>query len=224
MASFALAEPSWRLVLRFPSDEEGRRKIFLDWRNKITTRLVYLVMNTKTQRFNVIGQLATLRRYALSLARNPDDAEDLVHDALVKAYERQVTFRSGANIRNWLLSIVHNTHIDRIRQSRSQRRRNDAVADITDEAAAPPQEHSVRLAQVRAAFMDLPEEQREALHLVAIEELSYQEAASVLGIPVGTLMSRISRARAQLRAIEETDPASRRGHLKLIGGKRDDDQ
>ncbi|MNL73085.1 ECF RNA polymerase sigma factor SigC [compost metagenome] len=82
----------------------------------------------------------------------------------------------------------------------------------------------MRLAQVRAAFMDLPEEQREALHLVAIEELSYQEAAAVLGVPVGTLMSRISRARARLRSIEDAEPANRYGHLKLIGGKRDDEQ
>lgn len=181
-------------------------------------------MSKNKQRFNVIGQLATLRRYALSLARNPDDAEDLVHDALVKAYERQVTFRSGGDIRNWLLSIVHNTHIDRLRHKRSHQRRNDAAAQLVDEAVAPPQDHSVRLAQVRAAFMELPEEQREALHLVAIEELSYQEAAAVLGIPVGTLMSRISRARARLRAIEDAEPASRWGHLKLIGGKGDDEQ
>lgn len=182
-------------------------------------------MDKKTQRFNVIGQLATLRRYALSLARNPDEAEDLVHDALVKAYERQVTYRSGSNIRNWLLSIVHNTHVDRLRQKRSQARRNEAAMEFVTEAVAPEQEHSVRLAQVRKAFMDLPEEQREALHLVAIEELSYQEAAGVLGIPVGTLMSRISRARARLRAIEEQDDAEiKRGHLRLIGGKHDDEQ
>src|SRR5215217_3086478 len=118
-------------------------------------------MDNKSHPFNVIAQLATLRRYARSLVRNQNDVEDLVHDALVRAYERKSTFRKGANIRNWLLSIVHNTHI-------------------------------VRLRQVQQAFFDLPEEQREALHLVAIEELSYQEAADALGIPVGTLMSRVS--------------------------------
>lgn len=181
-------------------------------------------MSKGTQRFNVIGQLATLRRYALSLARNPDDAEDLVHDALVRAYERQVTFRSGSSIRNWLLSIVHNTYIDRLRQKRSMERRNQAAAELAGDSAAPEQEHSVRLSQVRKAFLDLPEDQREALHLVAIEELSYQEAAGVLGIPVGTLMSRISRARARLREIEEVGPEARRNHLKLIGGKHDDER
>ncbi len=181
-------------------------------------------MNKNTQRFNVIGQLATLRRYALSLARNPDEAEDLVHDALVKAYERQVTYKSGANIRNWLLSIVHNTYVDRLRQKRSQQRRDEAAGELADHAAAPDQEHSVRLTQVRKAFLELPDDQREALHLVAIEELSYQEAAGVLGIPVGTLMSRISRARARLRSIEEEAPGLRRNHLKLIGGTADDEQ
>ena len=74
----------------------------------------------------------------------------------------------------------------------------------------------MRLQQVRDAFFALPEEQREALHLVAIEDLSYQEAASALGIPIGTLMSRISRARAQLREFEEKTP--RVSYLKLIGG------
>lgn len=85
----------------------------------------------------------------------------------------------------------------------------------------------MRLGQVRAAFARLPEEQRAALHLVAIEGLSYQAAAEVLGIPQGTLMSRISRARAALRAMEGHVPladsprAAGRGHLSVVGGADD---
>lgn len=173
-------------------------------------------MEQKDRQFEVIGQLATLRRYARSLVRDSTDAEDLVHDTLVRAYERRKTFRRGANLRNWLLAILHNAHIDRLRKSRSLTRRHDAAAEEAEQAVPPAQEHAVRLQQVRNAFFDLPEEQREALHLVAIEDLSYQEAANALGIPVGTLMSRISRARAMLRELEEKTP--RASHLKLIGG------
>lgn len=180
-------------------------------------------MTTNTNPFNVIGQLAALRRYARSLVRNPDEAEDLVHDALVKALERKSTFRSGGSIRNWLMSILHNTHIDRLRHDRAVNRRQDAALDLADLVTPAGQEHSVRLAQVRNAFLALPEEQREALHLVAMEELSYQEAADVLNIPVGTLMSRISRARARLRAMEAGEDASPVPHLRIVGGNPDDE-
>jgi RNA polymerase sigma-70 factor (ECF subfamily) len=173
-------------------------------------------MERKERTFDVLGQLGSLRRYARSLVRNADEAEDLVHDALVKAYERKSTFRRGANLRTWLLSIVHNAHIDRLRKARSMSRRHDEAVVEMEPSMPAGQDHAVRLRQVRDAFFNLPEEQREALHLVAIEDLSYQEAASALGIPVGTLMSRISRARAQLREFEnETSSVT---HLRLIGG------
>ncbi|MBB2750304.1 UNVERIFIED_ORG: RNA polymerase sigma-70 factor (ECF subfamily) [Rhizobium aethiopicum] len=173
-------------------------------------------MERKDRPFDVIGQLAALRRYARSLVRNSDEAEDLVHDALVRALEKKKSFRSGGNLRTWLLSILHNAHVDRLRQNRSLTRRHDEAAVGAEQSLPAGQEHAVRLQQVRDAFFDLPEEQREALHLVAIEDLSYQEAANALGIPVGTLMSRISRARAQLREFEEKTP--RKSHLRLIGG------
>ncbi|TCU13387.1 sigma-70 family RNA polymerase sigma factor [Rhizobium sullae] len=172
-------------------------------------------MERKERPFDVIGQLAVLRRYARALVRNPDDAEDLVHDALVRAFEKRQSFRRAGNLRTWLLSILHNAHIDRVRQNRSVARRHDEAALETDPSLPAGQEHAVRLQQVRDAFFDLPEEQREALHLVAIEDLSYQEAAASLGIPIGTLMSRVSRARAQLREFEAATP--RASHLRLIG-------
>ncbi|MBT9370614.1 sigma-70 family RNA polymerase sigma factor [Rhizobium sp. CSW-27] len=181
-------------------------------------------MSDKKHPFDVLNQLATLRRYARSLVRNPDDAEDLVHDALVKAYERKGTFRTGANLRNWLLSIVHNTHIDRLRRKRSTEARHKAAAELGETAHVADPDQSIRLRQLREAFFALPEEQRDALHLVAIEGLSYQEAADALSIPVGTLMSRLSRARARLRAFEENGrrlPIAS-GHLTIIEGGRDD--
>jgi RNA polymerase sigma-70 factor (ECF subfamily) len=173
-------------------------------------------MERNGRTFDVLAQLSSLRRYARSLVRNADDAEDLVHDALVRAYERKSTFRHGANLRSWLLSIVHNAHVDRLRRDRSMSRRHDAAVTEMERSLPAGQEHAVRLAQVREAFFGLPEEQRAALHLVAIEDMPYAQAAETLGIPVGTLMSRISRARAQLRDFEDKTPAAT--HLRVIGG------
>ncbi|MGV1754188.1 sigma-70 family RNA polymerase sigma factor [Agrobacterium sp. CG674] len=176
-------------------------------------------MDPKNRPFDVIGQLSSLRRYARSLVRSTSDADDLVQDALVKAYERQRTFKSDGNLRHWLLSILHNTHIDRHRSASARQRSDDIVSSDAALSYPAPQEQSAYLSQVKDAFMRLPDEQREALHLVAIEDLSYQEAAETLGIPVGTLMSRVSRARAALRSGEM--PNQPRNHLKIVGGGHD---
>jgi RNA polymerase sigma-70 factor (ECF subfamily) len=184
--------------------------------------------------FEVAAQLPSLRRYAGALTRDHAEAEDLVHDALVRAYERRATFRPDRDLRSWLLAILHNIFVDRARRRRSETQRLARVAEIADTASAPAQHHAVRLAQVRARFMTLPEEQRAALHLVAIEDLTYQEAADALGIPVGTLMSRLARARAALRALEASSleaapledgsPDRRDGEkvrLRVVGGSHD---
>ncbi|MFD2251871.1 RNA polymerase sigma-70 factor (ECF subfamily) [Pseudochelatococcus lubricantis] len=181
---------------------------------------------------DVLGQLGALRRYARSLTRDDGEAEDLVHDALVHAYEKQSSFRPDKGVRNWLLSILHNTFIDRVRARRSRQRRIEQLtaevhADPAGYQASPAQEHALRLAQVRQAFMSLPEEQRAVLHLVSIDGLSYAEAAQALGLPVGTVMSRLARARAALRAFEERPaaipPATPANivHLRIVGGSDD---
>lgn len=174
-------------------------------------------MNSRKPRFDVLGQIGALQRYARTLTRDANDAEDLVHDALVRAYERRSSFRAGGNMRAWLLSIVHNTFIDSVRGRMSEATRIVESGRLAETNLAPAQEHSVRLAQVREAFLCLPEEQRAAIHLVAIEGLSYQEAAVALDIPLGTLMSRIGRARAALRAMED-GAAGRGSHLRIVGG------
>jgi RNA polymerase sigma-70 factor (ECF subfamily) len=175
-------------------------------------------MDAPKRQFDVLGHLASLRRYARSLVRNPVDAEDLVHDALVKAYERRQTFTAGGNLKTWLLSIVHNAHVDSHRARHARQRMNEQAALELPQPQPAGQEHSVRLGQVRAAFLNLPEDQREALYMVAIEDLSYEEAAAALKIPIGTLMSRVSRARARLRSFEDASAGA--ANLRLIeGGK-----
>ncbi|RWM21534.1 MAG: sigma-70 family RNA polymerase sigma factor [Mesorhizobium sp.] len=175
-------------------------------------------MRGSMPRFDILGQLGSLRRYARSLTRDSAEAEDLVHDALVRAYERRGTFRSGGNLRAWLLSIVHNAFIDGLRSRKSEAVRVEQAGYLVDASMQAPQEHSVRLAQVREAFFKLPDEQRSALHLVAIEGLTYSQAAEASGVPLGTLMSRIGRARAALREMEDTLPARAKSHLKIVGG------
>jgi RNA polymerase sigma-70 factor (ECF subfamily) len=177
-------------------------------------------MKRSMARFDIVGQLGSLRRYARSLTRDGADAEDLVHDALVRAYERRGTFRAGGNLRAWLLTIVHNVFIDRMRSRRSEAARIEQVGHLADGSVPASQDHSVRLSQVREAFLALPEEQRSALHLVAIEGLSYAEAAEVSGVPLGTLMSRIGRARAALREMEEGPSAKARPRLRIVGDEQ----
>ena len=171
--------------------------------------------------FNVRAQLPALHRYALTLARDAHDAEDLVQEALTRAYERRHGLR-GANPRAWMMSILHNVFISDWRR-RQHATRQAATLDAADLEPVPaPQESSVRLTQIRRAFMLLPVEQRTALHLVTIEGLSYQEAADALAIPVGTLMSRLGRARAALRAYEDgvatPQSVSPRSRLRVVGG------
>jgi RNA polymerase sigma-70 factor (ECF subfamily) len=175
------------------------------------------------KRMDVIGLLSPLRRYARSLTRDETQAEDLVQDTLVRAYERHGSFRSGGNLRGWLLSMLHNTFIDGRRRYMAEARRLEQAAALAETAAPPAQESQIRFQQVQAAFLQLPLEQRAALHLVAIEGLPYQEAADALGIPVGTLMSRLGRARATLRGFEAGTHLSqssegKRQRLRIIGG------
>ena len=181
---------------------------------------------------DVMAQLAPLRRYARALIRDETQAEDLVHDALVRAYERRSTFRSGASLRNWLFSILHNTFVDGYRRRQAELRRETEAARLADLTFPAEQESRLYLQQISRAFLALPDEQRAVLHLVAIEGLAYQEAANALSIPIGTLMSRLSRARATLRASGENDrcatpvlpePADRlaRPNLRVVGGSDD---
>ncbi|MBB3997391.1 sigma-70 family RNA polymerase sigma factor [Aureimonas pseudogalii] len=165
-------------------------------------------MSDPSPRPDILSQLAPLRRYALSLTRNREDAEDLVHDTLLRAIEREEQFRPGRNLRTWLLSILHNRFVDGARARRSEAARDAEFAQGTPAAMPGAQEPALRLAELRRSFAALPEEQRAALHLVVVEGLSYEEAAETLGIPQGTLVSRLSRARVRLRAADEGEAES----------------
>jgi RNA polymerase sigma factor (sigma-70 family) len=178
---------------------------------------------TEQKTIDVVGLLDPLRRYARSLTRSEAQAEDLVHDALVRAYEKQDTYRRGGDLRSWLFSIVHNLFIDEWRRKGSEARHAEDQSKVSIETTVDDPESRLRLKQILDLFMALPDEQRAALHLVAVEEMSYQDAATALGVPLGTLMSRLSRARAAIRGIEagEASPENRRAALRIVGGQHD---
>ncbi|GEP08243.1 sigma-70 family RNA polymerase sigma factor [Methylobacterium gnaphalii] len=162
---------------------------------------------SRSKRPDIVDLLPPLRRYARSLTRDSLKADDLVHDTLVKALEAKGSLRANTNLRTWMMTVLHNVFIDEQRRKKVEARHADVLVQLSDEVALPAQEGQVRLSQIRRAFETLPEEQRAALHLVTLEGMAYAEAADVLGIPIGTLMSRLGRGRAALRAFEENEPA-----------------
>ncbi|MBN8842493.1 MAG: sigma-70 family RNA polymerase sigma factor [Sphingomonadales bacterium] len=160
----------------------------------------------------VVDLLPALTRYARRLTRDDDEAADLVQEALVSAYANANQYQPGRSLRIWIFAILHNAFVSRVRHD-AVRKRYGAEAE-TPVALPSPQEQSVRLREVAEALDLLPPDQQQVLHLVAVEGLSYQEAADAIGVPIGTLVSRLSRARARLRAIESGD-ADDHAHLPL---------
>ena len=156
--------------------------------------------------------MPALRRYARALTRNADLADDLVQDCLERAIARRGLFRPSGPVRAWLFTILLNLHRNGLRASR---RLGDTVdiATIAEPSIPAPQPAHIALAELARAIDTLPLEQKEALLLIALEGLPYQEAADILKIPLGTLMSRLGRARAALRILTGT-PAET--HLRTV--------
>ena len=142
-----------------------------------------------------------LRRYARALAGNRDDADDLVQDTLERAWARSNLWQGVADMRAWLFSIMHNLHVDGIRRPKISTVMMDD--DTPEVALAPSQDDRLAVLDLQAALDRLPVEQKEVLLLVALEDMSYGDVASTLGIPMGTVMSRLSRGRERLRALME---------------------
>lgn len=145
------------------------------------------------------GCIPALRRYARALTRDPDRADDLVQDCIERAIRKRRLWAPTGPLRAWLFRMLLNIYRNDLRASR---RRGHAVPLdelAVEPAIPPPQPGRIALSEMARALDRLPEEQREALLLVVLEGASYQEAAGIIGIPAGTLMSRLGRARATLR-------------------------
>ncbi|SMH36543.1 sigma-70 family RNA polymerase sigma factor [Azospirillum agricola] len=161
---------------------------------------------------DISRHLGLLRRYALVLTRDRERADDLVQETALRALEGSHGFQEGRDVKGWLLAIVHNAHVSRCRRRRTESEAEALLAAQAGDAHAPDQTDRIALNETMRAMMALPEDQRAVLTLVAIDGMSYRDAADCLGIPLGTLMSRLGRARAALRAAGQT-PAS---HLRLV--------
>lgn len=156
--------------------------------------------------------IPALRRYARALLRDRESADELVQDCLERVIARWAQRREAEDTRSWVFAILHNLAVQRMRQQ-SRRGLHLAIDDIDEEALGMPaqQEHRVRHHELMRALDGLSEDQRAVLLLVAVEDLSYAEAAAALGIPVGTVMSRLARARQRLHrmldGVEAMPPA-----------------
>ncbi|MDX1540313.1 MAG: RNA polymerase sigma factor [Geminicoccaceae bacterium] len=157
----------------------------------------------------VAALIPNLRRYARVLVRDPDQADDLVQDCLERAITRYHSFTPGTNLRSWLFTILLNLVRS---QARTNKRRGtmvniDEIRDVPGHTSPPEQPLTMR--DLQAAFDTLPASFQEVIVLVGIEGMSYEEAADVVGIPVGTVRSRLSRARDQLRRALDEPAAAR---------------
>ena len=169
-------------------------------------------MDTKVRSFELTMWPHMRAAYNLArwLVRNDQDAEDIVQDSFLKAYKAQESFR-GSDSRVWMLSIVRNTALDFLRRYKTRATVSlaDQIQDPEDKAADPERGllDSRRREEVRSAILHLEPEFREVIVLREMEGLSYKEIASVLNIPMGTVMSRLSRARnlllVELRGTKE---------------------
>lgn len=149
-----------------------------------------------------------LRRYARALAGNRHDADDLVQDTLVRAWSRAALWRGVADMRAWLFGIMHNLHVDGARRPRLATVAMDSA--MPEPPVAPAQDERLALRDLQAALDRLPAEQKEVLLLVALEDMTYADVARTLGIPIGTVMSRLSRGRERLRALLDGREAPQR--------------
>lgn len=159
----------------------------------------------------LIRWVPQLRRYARALLRHREDADDLVQDTLERALVKSAHWPGVSNMRAWLFSLMHNRYVDGVRRPQVA-----VSAWDDDEVAQVPAMPApgTALLDLETALHRLPPEQKEVLLLVVVEEMTYAEVAEALGIPLGTVMSRLSRGRERLRSWMEGDPQPAR--LKVV--------
>lgn len=150
------------------------------------------------ERDRLIACIPRLRRYARALLGDRTGADDLVQDTMERGWKKLSTWQRGSDMRAWLFGIMHNLHVDQVRKP------SLPTEELDEDTPLPASHHSVsdglEMRDLDTALRSLPPEQREILLLIALEEMSYEEVAATLGLPLGTVMSRLSRARQKLRA------------------------
>ena len=169
--------------------------------DEILPRLSTTVSPSSTFADALVAQLPALRRYAVGLVSNVALADDLVQDCIEKALAQESQLRERDRLAAWLRRILHNLYIDEIRRGKRRGRERD-ITELADhlELSEPAPDNSAKLEFVHAVNR-LSLEHRQILLLVSVEELSYREIADELDIPLGTVMSRLARARERLRSL-----------------------
>jgi RNA polymerase sigma-70 factor, ECF subfamily len=162
----------------------------------------------------LIAVLPRLRRFARGLTGSAVEADDLVQAACERALSRQQQFQEGTRFDSWMFRIVQTIWIDQVRARGVRKEESDEIEmeRLGSDEPVRRVEARLQLSEVRQALQHLPEEQRTALLLVTVEGLSYKEAAEVAGVPIGTIMSRLARARVALQARIDAGPLRRSKH------------
>jgi RNA polymerase sigma-70 factor (ECF subfamily) len=158
----------------------------------------------------IVALIPRLRRYARALTGERARADDLVQDTLERAWTKLHLYRAGTDLRAWLFTVMHNVYVNQVRAARSTVEFDESQLD----PVAPPQGDRLDVRDLERALQRLPDEQRQVLLLVALEDMSYDETARTLGVPIGTVMSRLSRARERLRALMHGLPQA--GKLQIV--------
>ena len=146
----------------------------------------------------LVELIPRLRRYARALVGERSSADDLVQDTLERAWAKLHLYRRGTDLRAWLFTVMHNVHVNRVRATRVNDPLEDEMPELAQRGTQPD---ALLVRDLDRAIARLPADQRAVLLLVTLEEMSYEEVARTLGIPIGTVMSRLSRAREKLRAM-----------------------
>ena len=151
---------------------------------------------------HLVGHIPDLRRYARALTGDAWAADDLVQDTLERACARWQLWAAGSDLRAWLFTLMHNLFVDGARRAGRQAGQRVDVDEAAGELVAPASGIEQAL-DLQRCLLRLPDDQREVLLLVSLQDLGYEEVARITGVPVGTVMSRLSRARSRLRELME---------------------
>jgi RNA polymerase sigma factor (sigma-70 family) len=146
----------------------------------------------------LVELIPRLRRYARALAGERSAADDLVQDTLERAWTKLHLYRRGTDLRAWLFTVMHNVYVNKVRATRFTDQLDDEMPELAQRAV---QGDSLIVRDLDRAIALLPVEQRAVLLLVSLEDMSYEDVARTLGIPIGTVMSRLSRGRERLRGL-----------------------
>jgi RNA polymerase sigma-70 factor (ECF subfamily) len=162
--------------------------------------------NAVNKREAIIAELPRLRRYARALVRNPDAADDLVQDCVERSLSRLHQFRDGTDMRMWLFTIMHSIFVNGVTRRKPTVDLDRVDPSYEDRLATPPvQGQGLVMRDLEIALGQLPDNQREIVVLVGLENMTYKQAAKITGVPVGTVMSRLARGRERLGQLMNGD-------------------